>query len=184
MRIAALLVAVMLGACGTMPHESFYTLSAEPATLPATATGPSVYVHRVSVPETVDRTPMVVRTGPNQVEVEDFHRWAEPLKTAIPRVLADHLMRELGSTRVRTGRQGGSPGEFDYRVAVEVTRFESSLADGAVLEANWTVIPKSGPARTGRSVLREAGAASHAGIAAAHSRALAALARDIAAALK
>jgi uncharacterized lipoprotein YmbA len=184
----ALLAVLSLGlaACaGPAPKESFYTLSAAaPAPTAPAGTVPVVLVGAVSVPEAVDRTAMVIRTGPNQVDIDDANRWAEPLKAAIPRVLAENLRRELGSARVYASRLGaGSP--VDHRVAVEVQRFDSSFAEGATLEAVWTVTPASGPARSGHTRAREAAASRDpAGLAAAHSKALETLARDIAAAIR
>lgn len=175
--------ALLLAACGSTPRESFYTLSAPP---PVEAAGPvtlTITVGPVTVPEAVDRTPMVVRTGPNQVDIADLHRWAEPLKASIPRVLAAHLARELPGARVSASRQA-SGGDSDYRVVVDVTRFESSFAEGASVEAAWTVTGK-GKTLRGRTVAREAASpGDHAGIAAAHSRALEKLAKDLGAALR
>ena len=184
--LAAALAALLLAAgCGSTPRESFYMLEAPAAAPPASLTSSlAVYVGPVVVPEAVDRTPMVIRTSPNQVDVEDFHRWAEPLKTAIPRVLAEDLMRELGTPRVGASR-AASLLPVDFRIAIEVQRFESSLADGATIDALWTITPKNGTARTGRTLAHEAvESPSHAAIAAAHSRALATIAKDIAAAIK
>lgn len=177
--------ALLLAACGSTPKESFYTLSTAPGPLPAgSPSSLSVYVGPVSVPDAVDRTPMVLRTGPTQVEIDDLHRWAEPLKTAIPRALAEMLMRALGTPRVLAGRQSSST-LVDFRVAVDVQRFDSSLSEGATLDAAWTVTPKQGTARTGRTFAREPlPSRDHAGIAAAHARALEKLAQDLAAAMK
>ena len=181
----ALVAALALAGCGSTPRESFYMLEA-PAPLPATAeSGPSIFVGPVIVPEAVDRTPMVVRTGPNQVDVEDFQRWAEPLKSAIPRVIAGNLMRELGTARIGYTR-AASLNNADYRIAIEIQRFDSSLSEGATVEALWTIIgAKGGAPRTGRTLAHEAAEpATHAGIAAAHSRALAQVAKDIAKAMR
>ena len=185
-RILAAVALALVAGCGTTPRESFYMLEAPPAPAPAALTSTlSIYVGPVVVPEAVDRTPMVIRTSPNQVDVEDFHRWAEPLKTAIPRVLAEDLMRELGTPRVAASR-AASLLPTDYRVAIEVQRFESSLAEGATLDALWTITSAKGsPPRTGRTLAHEAvDSPTHAAIAAAHSRALARLARDIATAIR
>lgn len=182
---AALLLA-MLAACGSTPNESFYTLSGPPTPMPAAAASPiAIFVGPVTVPEAVDRTPMVLRTGPNSVDIDDFHRWAEPLKSAIPRVLAETLMRELATPRVMASRAGASM-PVDYRVAVEIQRFESSFAEGATLDALWTLTATRGGApRTGRTTVQERAASpDREGVAAAHSRALARLGRDIAAAIK
>jgi uncharacterized lipoprotein YmbA len=175
---------LLLAACGSTPKENFYTLSAPPAALPAASAGaPSVFVGPVTVPESVDRTPMVVRTGPAQVEIDDLHRWVEPLKTAIPRALAAMLMRELGTPRVLAGRSSATAA--DYRVAIDVQRFESSLSEGATLDAAWTVTPAKGAVKSGRTLAQESlPTRDHAGIAAAHRRALERLASDIAAAIR
>ena len=65
-------------------------------------------------------------------------------------------------------------------------RFDSSLDEGATLDALWTVTPRHGRGAQ-RAHDRDGAApprADPAGIAAAHSRALEALARDIAAAIR
>ena len=182
LRWPALVAAALLAACGgTAPREQYYTLSGPDTPLPAaTAAGPSILV-LVTVPEGVDRSPMVLRTGPNQVDVTDFHRWAEPLKHAIPRVVAEHLAREVGTPRVFAGRAAAGQA-VDLRVAIDVQRFESSLQQGAILDALWTVSgAKATTARTRRSLLVEpAPSPDPAGLAAAHSRALARLAGEIA----
>jgi uncharacterized lipoprotein YmbA len=181
----ALLAALALAGCGSTPKESFYMLEAPPPSPTAAAAGPSIFVGPVIVPEAVDRTPMVVRTGPNQVDVEDFQRWAEPLKSAIPRVIAGNLMRELGTSRVGYTR-AASLNNADYRIAIEIQRFDSSLSEGATVEALWTISNAKGAApRTGRTLAHEAAEpATHAGVAAAHSRALAQVAKDIANAMR
>jgi uncharacterized protein len=181
------MVAAILAACGGSPvRESFYTLSSVEA--PATAArsaSPAIYVGPVTVPESVDRNQMVLRTGANQVEVSEEHRWAEPLKAAIPRVIGETLSRELGTSRVLTSRSGAAL-PVDYRVAIEIQRFDSSLDEGATVDALWTITTVQGGARrAGRTRVTEPAAArTPAALAAAHSRALERVAREIAAALR
>lgn len=180
----ALAAAALLAACGATPKESFYTLAATAEPRAATAPAASVFVGPVAIPEAVDRTPMVLRSGPNRVEIDDFNRWAEPLDSGIARVVAENLSRLLGSPRVLSGRRAsGTP--VDHRVALDVRQFDSSPADGAALDASWTVTPAKGAAATGRFQGREpASPPDPAGIAAAHSRLLAKLAAEIAAAIR
>ncbi len=176
--------ALLLAACGATPRESYYTLSANPGSMLPSASGVSVVVGSVAVPDAVDRSPMVVRTGPNEVAIDDLHRWVEPLKTGIPRALAELLARELDTAHVLAGRSASGT-KADYRVAVDVQRFESSFSEGATLDAAWTVTPAQGPVRTGRTFARQpAPSGDHAGIAAAHRKALEKLAADIAAAIR
>jgi uncharacterized lipoprotein YmbA len=184
--MAGAVLLALLAACGSTPKESFYTLAGPATPMPAEAASPvAIFVGPVTVPEAVDRTPLVVRTGPNSVDIDDFHRWAEPLKSAIPRVIAETLMRELATPRVMASRAGAAM-PVDFKVAVEIQRFESSFADGATLDALWTVTATRGGApRTGRTTVQERTSfPDREGVAAAHSRALARLGRDIAAAIK
>ena len=189
MKRLAMLFALVLAGCslgGGGSKESFYVLSGPEGPAPQAATESlSIYVGPVAVPESVDRAPMVIQNSANQVDLSEEHRWAEPLKTAIPRVVGEHLMRLLGTPRVMSSRLGTGI-DIDYRVALEVQRFDSSLTRGAAIDVLWTVTGKrASPARSGRSSVTEpATAATPEGIAAAHSRALARVAADIAAAIR
>lgn len=191
MKAAPIALAFLLAACGSSPsRQSFYTLSGNQGVssrsdpLISPSSDKSIFVDPVTVPESVDRIPMVIRTAPNQVEISDDHRWAEPLKSAIPRVLAEVLMRELGTTRVMATRVGASQ-PVDVRVAVEIQRFDSSPSQGAAIDALWTVAPAKGEARSGRSsVVEPASPGDPGGLAAAHSRALERIGREIAASIR
>jgi uncharacterized lipoprotein YmbA len=190
MKTIAMLAALLLAAAcslGGGSKETFYVLSGPEAPAPASHPGQLVIaVGPVAVPESVDRAPMVLMNSANQVDLSEEHRWAEPLKTAIPRIVGEHLMRLLNTPRVMTSRLGSSAADIDYRVALEVQRFDSSLTQGATLDVLWTITGKrANPARSGRSSVREpATAATPEGVAAAHSRALARVASDIAAAVR
>lgn len=178
---------VLLAGCGTPAKLSYYTLAVEsaPALSAPAASAPSIYVGPVTIPEAVDRPQMVKRVAPNQVEIVDLDRWAEPLKAAIPRILAGALARELGTATVMTSRQSATL-TFDYRVAIDVERFDFAAGEGAAVDALWTI--RAGPdaaPRTGRSEAREpAPSATPEAMAAAQSRALEKVARDIAAAIR
>lgn len=171
-----------LAACGSSPESRFYTLDAA-----ATASGEtrdvSVVVAQAAIPAVVDRPQIVVRTGDSRVAMGEFQRWASPLKDEIPRVVALNLARLLGSPRVASAVDAiPSP---DYRVLLDVQRFESVPGESATVEVLWTVRGRSGAARTGRTLAREATPGKDFdALAAAHSRALAAVSRDIAAAIR
>ena len=74
----------------------------------------------------------------------------------------------------------------DYRVAIDVQRFDSALGEAATLDTFWTVVRlKDAKSQTGRTSLREPTTApGYDGVAAAHSRALERLSRDIAGAVQ
>ena len=158
----------------------FYTLNAANAPAAASSTL-SIVVGPVSVPAVVDRPQIVVTTGPNQVRPEEFNRWAAPLQNNISRVVAENLVAMLGTPRVILFSQTLG-GDVDYRAAIEVQRFESIPGEAATLDAVWTVSrTKDGKSQTGRTTVRETVQGNgYDALAAAHSRGLARLSREIA----
>ena len=175
---AALALALALAACGTPPRERFFTLNAPepPVAAPAAA---SIAVWPVSIPEMVDRPQLVVRTTANEVVIAEQARWAEPLKSAVARVVVANLASELGM------RLAGARNDADYRVVLDILRFDSGPDQAVLIDAAWSVIGPKGARRTGRSVVQEKVATRYYdALAAAHSAALAKISQEIAAAIK
>jgi len=166
--------------CASTPASRYYTLSAatEPAAMSSDLT---VVVGPVAVPEEVDRPQFVVSTSPNQMRVDEFNLWASPLQNNISHVIAQNLVALLGTPHVTLFPQTLST-DTDYRVAIEVQRFDSAPGEAATLDAVWTVRRTKGRrTKTGRTTIRETvGEKSYEALAAAHSRAMARLSQDIA----
>jgi hypothetical protein len=178
--VALSVLALVTSGCASTPTSRFYTMSAVTATAP-TASEISVAVGPVSVPAMVDRPEIVVVTGPNQVKLDDFNRWASPLQDHISRVVAENLVAMLGTPRVTQFPQNANA-DADYRVAIEVQRFDSTPGEAAVLDAVWTVRrAKDAQTKTARTTVREqTRGQDYDALAAAHSRAVARLSQDIA----
>lgn len=171
-----------LGACASRPAR-FYTLN-EAAAATTTPMAVSVSVGPVSIPAIVDTSTIMVSVGPSEVRPDDFARWASPLRDSIAHALAGDLTALLGTARVTLSTQVWSQAP-DYRVAIEVERFESAPGDAATLEALWMVRRSDGAEREGRTTVREeTGGSDMSAVAAAHSRALARLGADIAQAVR
>jgi uncharacterized protein len=166
--------------CGSTPPSRFYTLSAAGGTA-KNSSDVSVAVGPVSIPAVVDRPQIVVNIGPNQVRLEEFNRWAAPLQNNIARVVAENLAQMLGTPRVISAVQTLTV-DADYRAAIDVQSFQSAPGEAAMLDAVWTVRrTKDGKAETGRTTVRETvQEKGYDALAAAHSRAVARLSRDIA----
>jgi len=179
----AFVVAATAG-CRTSAPARFYTLASTASTDGAPAANYAVTVGPVSVPASVDRPQFVVQVAPNRVAVDEFNRWVAPLDESIARAVAGNLAVLLGTPRVATAPLAN----FDpaYRVTIAVQRFDSIPGDAVVIEAVWTIRNVAdGGTRSGRTVAREAvqGEGFEA-LAAAHSRALANVSGDIAAAIR
>lgn len=188
-RLAILLAIIGLAGCGGSPPIHYYTLSAEASLdsrLPG-KNGRQITIGPVTLPDMVERPQLVLRTSANKVTLVEDHQWAEPLKSDIPRVIAENLARLLGTRQVSVYPQSAGD-QAEYRVLVDVQQFESSLGSRAAIDALWTVRRSSqdGPSfKTGRSSVEEpAGGANYEALAAAHSRALVRISRDIADAIR
>ena len=185
---AVILTISSLTGCGSS-RDTYYTLSAGGAMNGAApAPGESTYsiaVGPITLPEVVDRPQFVLRAGPNEVSVVELHRWAGPLKSEIPRIIADNLAADLNVKRVAAYPQSAGD-NADYRVLVDIQRFDSTMGESATIDALWTVKRVSdGTLRTGRSTGRESSSGgSYDALAAAHSRALATISREIAEAIR
>lgn len=177
----ALLIA--LGACASKP-ERFYTLHSV-AESSGTPLAVSVSVGPVAIPASVDNPAIVLTVGPSEVRVDDFDHWASPLQDSIAHAVAGDLSALLGSERITLGSDTWTQTP-DYRVGIEVDRFDSAPDEAATLDAVWTIRDRDGGvAREGRTTVREATRGSGIGeLASAHSRALARLSADIAAAIR
>jgi uncharacterized protein len=172
-----------LAACSTAPAR-FYTLSSTATADGAAATPCVVLVGPVTVPAAVDRSEMVVQVEPNRVDVDEFNRWAAPLNDAIARVVAGDLTVLLATPDVAAAPLANF--RPDYRVTINVQRFESLPGQSVLVDAVWAVHRTAdGSTRSGRTTAREAvQGESYDALAAAHSRALAQLSGDIAAAIR
>jgi len=178
LRTLCVLLPIVLCACaGTSSPTHYYTLSVEAARSDRPVAGiGKVALARVTIPELIDRTSMVVRVAPNQVEVSDFNRWGEPPRSAIARVLAGDLTRVLGR-EVSIGAQG------DQRLAVDLHRFDAVRSRAVTVDASWTVSDKAGAREAHAEIEERVEGNDYAAIAAAYSRALARLAHEIGATL-
>jgi uncharacterized protein len=180
-RLAFMSALVVLAAgCASDPTH-YFTLTPT-ATATVTPSKLSIAVGPVTVPATVDRAQIVVsNSGSNQLTFDEFNRWASPLQDNLARVVAEDLVVFLGTPRVTLFPQTVAT-DVDYRVEIEVRNFESSPGHTAALDAVWTVRRvKDGKAQTGRTSAREPLQDSgYDALAAAHSRAIAAMSKDIA----
>lgn len=186
MKLVPLVLTLTLAACSAMssPPEQDFTLSVEAPAQPVRAMpDASVAVAAARVPEMYDRPQLVVRASDNRVRLLEQQRWAEPLKSGIPRVVAADLGRLLGTAHTTAYPAAESRGT-GYRVALDVQRFDATPGQGADVDIAWRVhrLPDGG-VREGRTTAHEAASGEYESLIAAQSRALATVSRDIAQAI-
>ena len=174
-------LAALIAGCASSPQPRYYMLNPVAAPGEALQADLSVSVGPISVPAFLDRQQIVTRTGPNRVHIEEYERWASPLKENIGRAIVQDLISLLGTSRVTLFPETSAAGA-SYRVVIDIMRFDSELAKAATLDAGWTVSSaKSGQSYRGRTTITEAAQGKdYADIVSAHSRALSRLSADIA----
>lgn len=158
---ALLAVAVLLaaGGCFRSPRPDFYMLAspAENAAKPGTEAvrGPRVAIGPVAVPGYLDRPQIFLREGNDvNVKLSEFNHWSEPVKQGIARVLCDAVTASL------LPRQGlavplRASQHPQWRIAVDIARFDGAPNGEVVLDAGWVLLNEHGDAvRSGRFVRR------------------------------
>jgi uncharacterized protein len=195
----AILGLLVPAGCANTPPTRFYVLSAideQPAATPGK--GVAIGVGPVSLPQYLNRPQIVTRIGGNQMAMAEFDQWGGDLNDNFTRVLAANLSSLLKTDRVSL-YPWKDEAPVDEQVAVDVVNFEQDAAGKSVLTAYWSILdPRKAQVKLmRRSTYRDGGATVQAAsgtadpgqqgsprpydaVAAAMSRNLAALSRDIA----
>ena len=182
---AALVVAALAG-CSSSPPVIFYTLTEIPSTTAISkTTAYEILVGPVTLPEMLDRPQLVTRATDTRVNVLEQQRWAAPLKSEVPRILAANLNQLLPEAAVTVEPQP-STGRPLWRVAVEIQRFDAMPGSDVTIEALWSIQQGSGTdPKIGYSVLREpVSGPGYDALVASHAAAINALSREIAGAIQ
>ena len=137
---AVLLLASVVASCSVLDPRpdltrNYLLTPAEPSGASVGA-GPAIGVGPIRLPPYLDRAAIVSRTELNSIRYSERHRWAEPLQENFGRVLAADLADSVGTNEVLMFPWYGNP-ELDYRVLVDVERFDHSPGGTAVLVARW-----------------------------------------------
>jgi uncharacterized lipoprotein YmbA len=142
----ALFVAGALAGCVPLkrtPEARFFTLRpvAElPASQASNAAGPGIVgVLPVSLPGFLERPQLVAWSGPGEVRVDEFRRWAEPLDASVQRVLTEDLETLLPSHRVIRSPWARST-TVQCRVRAEVVRFGLQPGGEVALSGRFVVL--------------------------------------------
>jgi uncharacterized lipoprotein YmbA len=130
---------LLAGGCGSSPPVDYYTLqpiaagsARKPGDAKVLGLGPLV------VPGYLDRPQLVTQLSGGAVKVDEFNRWAEPLRLALPRIVAENVDALLDPVVVVTFPYN-SRVRVDYRLVGRVIRFDAGTGGQAVLEVQWGV---------------------------------------------
>lgn len=139
-RLAIVTLVWLVAGCalqGTTPPSTFYmlrTTSTEKSTsgLEALAIG----IGPVSVAEYLDRPQIVTRTGGVEVIVDQYHRWAGPVREAIVQIVVGEIAIQTGSQKVFSFPWPPAT-RLDYQLKANVGRFDATETGLARMEVHW-----------------------------------------------
>jgi uncharacterized lipoprotein YmbA len=136
-------VSVCVG-CTSAPVR-YYTLTPPPdKTLPASKISLAIDVRVVHTPPQLNRSELMVRTGPAEVTLLENERWASPVKDEIKDALRLELQRRLG------GMTGLPPAFTRLTLDIDVQHLEAELGRYALLAVSWTAsLSTTGPQSNG-----------------------------------
>jgi uncharacterized lipoprotein YmbA len=144
----------------------------------------AIAIGPVKIPEYLNQSEIVTRITQNEVSVDEFTKWAEPLEDNISRTLAENLSSLLCIRSIAIFPwKGQTP--IDYRIDVHVIQMDGVLGENAFLDVSWSIADgadRKKPALvTKRSRYKEpTGGGDYGAFVSAQSRNLAFLSRDIA----
>jgi uncharacterized lipoprotein YmbA len=143
--LAMLMALVLLAGCrsATSPVE-FYTLSpiadiSEADKNAGIGDNLAVGVGPIQIPKIIDRPQIVTRIGPNQINVDEFHRWAGSVYEDFLRVVTMNLSALLQSSLV-VAFPWEDYFDPDYRIYMEIHQFDGRLGQYAQLDVTWAII--------------------------------------------
>jgi uncharacterized protein len=141
-RFIILCVSVLLIACASTP-TNFYTLESQshPPAVTTTASAKKILIGigPLTLPALLDRKGIVTRTENNSVQIAEFDQWAAPLQNNVIAVLSKNVATLQPNAIVRS-YPWSIYGNVDYRVIIDISRFDTQLGKSANLEASWTIM--------------------------------------------
>ena len=141
-RFILLCASVLLTACASTPTH-FYTLEAQSRPPVATSTSSAkktlIGIGPLTLPALLDRKGIVTRADNNSVQIAEFDQWAAPLQNNVIAVISKNVAALQPNAIVRA-YPWGVYGNVDYRVIIDITRFDTQLGKSVNLEASWAIM--------------------------------------------
>ncbi len=177
--------------CASSPQARFYTLSSLSAPLKGQAGEPvskglSIGLGPIRFPDYLERPGIVTRHSGNTIEIAEFDLWAGSLKDDFLRVLAENLSILLGTDKILLYPYLGNV-PLDFRIGLNLNRFEGAPGGHAALEASWVILEgldkKEGIVQKSR-ITEPVSGSDYQALVSAQSRAVEKLGREIAKAIQ
>lgn len=174
----------------TSPATRFYLLEAKVEERISTGSQDgladlSLGIGPVTIAPYLDRPQLVSRLSGNELRVDEFRLWAEPLKANISGVIQENLSVLTDAGHVHSYPQRRSVA-IDYQITLDVRRFDADTDGSVTLKSVWCIVKPDGHQRVieSRSVIvQQSSSTDSDDVVDAMSMALATLSKEMAQAL-
>jgi len=144
-KFVTLLVVLLLAGCASSPATHFYVLEAvsqPPAWVAKNLKKRLIGIGPITLPPLLERKQIVTRNLNNGIEVAEFHQWAAPLKDNVLEVLTQNLTQLQPENFIRP-YPWSAYGSVNYRLLVDISRFDTRPGIAVNLEATWAIMNES-----------------------------------------
>ncbi|GAW86796.1 conserved hypothetical protein [Bathymodiolus platifrons methanotrophic gill symbiont] len=189
--IALISLTLLFAGCGSSPNAKIYILNPidRATSVPALKVehrSVAVKVGPVSIPDTLDQSLIVTRTGPNILVADEFNRWSGDLQSDIQRIIGENISILLPTQQVALSQEIMLL-PVDFQVIINIREFDGALGGVVTLNAGWTVARKGKDksVMSKKSVIQEnTGGADYQAYVATQSRLLEKLSQEITAEIR
>ena len=136
---------LLISACASTPPTNFYVLEAlsqTPVSLTDAEKKRQIGIGPITLPPLLERKQLVTRAEHNNVQIAEFHQWAEPVKDNVAQVLMQNLSQLQPHTIFRT-YPWSAYGTVNYRVIIDIIRLDTQPGKSANIEATWAVMDEN-----------------------------------------
>jgi uncharacterized lipoprotein YmbA len=140
--LSLLALSVVAAGCSSGPPRNLYSLSApvDPAAGISNVTAqPVIQLQPVTLPDYLDTTDILLRSGKTELKVSATGRWAERLSDGLNHALTADLMLRLPGDQVTAAPPTA---RFARQIRVSVEAFDVRPDGHCILTAAWTILDK------------------------------------------
>lgn len=137
-----------LWGCANTQPTHFYLLRAMDSStnsvmVETKKSGVSLGLGPISFPKYLDRPHIVTRISSHEIDLAEFHKWAEPLEDNVANVLDENLSALLSTDRIvpYPWKRSNPP---DYQLSLDVIQLDGQKNQEAVLKVRWTLVADDG----------------------------------------
>ena len=135
-----MILCLLLTACASTPPTQFYLLEAlnSPQARINNDNKLLIGIGPLTLPSVLERRQLVTRNN-NAIQLSEFNQWAEPLSDNILAVLVKNLAAFQPNALIKAF-PWAAYGEVNYRVIIDISRFDAELGKVCQLEVSWAIM--------------------------------------------